>query len=40
MELLMQVVVFFLVLVSIRAGFLFIDSMNIPYFSCSTRRVS
>jgi hypothetical protein len=39
MELLMQVAFFFLVLVSIRAGFLFIDSINILCFSCSARRV-
>lgn len=40
MELLMKVASNFLVLVSIRAGFLFIDSMNILCFSCSARRVS
>jgi hypothetical protein len=40
MELLMQVVVFFLVLFSIRAGSLFIDSMNILCFSYSARRIS
>lgn len=39
MELFMQVVAFFLVLFSIRTGFLFIDSMNVLYFSCSARRV-
>jgi hypothetical protein len=39
MELLMQVVAIFLVLVSIRAGFLFVDSMNILCFNCSARQV-